>query len=204
MLIMPSGLQQLFSLKKNKKNLCPKQPSKTFNQTNNMASPQHGSYPHYYDTYVKLIEANSVDELIEKYSDSIFQFFKNIPKEKINYRYAESKWNLKEMLQHIIDTERIFAYRALTIARHDTTSLPGFDENTYAAASSADARKWKSLLKEYKAVRKSTNLLLKSFDDDQLQQSGTANGQPNTPLAISYIIFGHSLHHINVVKERYL
>ena len=108
------------------------------------------------------------------------------------------------MLQHIIDTERIFAYRALTIARQDTNALPGFDENAYAAVCHADNRTWKSLLKEFKAVRKSTNMLINSFTDEQLQQSGTTNGNPNTTVAISFVIFGHILHHINIVNERYL
>ncbi len=163
-----------------------------------------GTYPAYIENYLKLVDANTIDEAIEKYSNSIIAFFNSIPEEKINYRYAQNKWNIKEMLQHVIDTERIFSYRALRIARHDRTPLPGFDENTYAAASRADARSWNSLLEEFEAVRRSTNLLLKSFTQEQLAQTGTTNGEPNTTLALSYVVFGHILHHINILKERYL
>lgn len=163
-----------------------------------------GTYPPYFSKYINLVDADSVTEAIEKYSDAIINFFRNIPAEKIDYRYAEGKWSIKEMLQHIIDTERIFAYRALRIARHDKTPLPGFDEGSYAAAANASARSWQSLLQEFEAERKSTDLLLQSFTHDQLQQSGTTNEHTNTVIAISFIVYGHLLHHINIVKERYL
>lgn len=163
-----------------------------------------GTYPAFIENYLKNIDVDTVDEAIQKYSTSIIDFFKSIPADKLSYRYAENKWTIKEMLQHIIDAERIFAYRALRIARHDKTPLPGFDEATYAAASEADARTWDSLLQEFEAVRISTNLLLKSFTQDQLKQTGTTNGEPNNVLAISFLVFGHILHHINIIKERYL
>lgn len=167
--------------------------------------PQPGTYPVYFENYIKLVDSNSIAEAIEKYSDYFVKFFKKIRESNADYRYAPGKWSLKELLQHIIDTERIFAYRALCIARKDTTPLPGFDENSYAAESKADQRNWKTLVKEFKSVRKSTNNLLNSLDDEQLQQIGnTNNGQSNTALAISFVIFGHIIHHMNVVKERYL
>src|SRR4051812_3047960 len=163
-----------------------------------------GTYPAFIKGYLQFVNTDLVAEAIEKYSSNISDFFKNIPGEKISYRYGEGKWNLKEMLQHIIDAERIFAYRALRIARHDKTPLPGFEENTYAAAAEADARSWESLLEEFHAVRKSTDLLLSSFTEDQLEQTGTTNGEPNSVKALSFLIFGHILHHINIVKLRYL
>lgn len=166
--------------------------------------PQSGTYPVYFDNYIKLVDAISIEEAIEKYSDDLIKFFKKIRESNADYRYAPGKWSLKELLQHIIDAERIFAYRALCIARKDGTHLPGFDENSYAAESKADSRTWKSLLKEFKSVRKSTNNLIKSLNEEQLQQSGNTNGQPNTVVAISFVIFGHIIHHMNMVKERYL
>jgi uncharacterized damage-inducible protein DinB len=169
-----------------------------------MPAPVAGSYPPYFANYISLVDVDSVIEAIERHSLNILNFFKSIPAEKVAYRYAPGKWSIKEMLQHIIDTERIFAYRALSIARHDKTPLPGFDENSFAAASNADARTWESLLQEFEAVRKSTDLLLQSFTSDHLQQSGTTNEHTNTTLAISFMIFGHMLHHINILKERYL
>ena len=169
-----------------------------------MPAPIPGSYPTFFDRYISLVKAGSPGEAIENYSGSFITFFKNIPETSVAYRYAEGKWSIKEVLQHIIDAERIFAYRALSIARQEKTHLPGFDENDYAAASNADARNWQSLLDEFIAVRQSTDLLLKSFTSEQLLQSGTTNSHPNTTIAISFTIFGHILHHINILKEKYL
>lgn len=166
--------------------------------------PAAGTYPPYFANYIHLVDADTVTEAIEKYSPGFISFFRSIPHEKADYRYAEGKWSVKQLMQHIIDAERIFAYRTLRISRGDKTPLPGFDEGTYASASNADARSWNSLLKEFEAERKSTDLLLQSFTPDHLQQSGVTNGHPNTTLAISFVIFGHILHHINVLKERYL
>ena len=163
-----------------------------------------GTYPAFIKGYLSFVEAETVKEALAKYPAVISDFFKNIPSDKVSYRYAEGKWNIKEMLQHIIDAERIFAYRALRIARHDKTPLPGFDENNYALAVNADARNWQDLLQEFEAVRKSSDLLLQSFTDDQIRQTGITNGEPATVEAISYLIFGHILHHINILKERYL
>ncbi|MEJ7830944.1 MAG: DinB family protein [Segetibacter sp.] len=168
-----------------------------------MPKPIPGTYPAYMEKYVMLVEADSVRETINKYAQSLMVFFENIPEEKAGYRYAEGKWSVKEMLQHIIDTERIFGYRALSIARKDTTPLPGFDENTYANASKADERSLAGLIEELKAVRTSTDLLLKSFTEDDLQQTGITNGHPNTVNAIGFIIFGHILHHKKILEERY-
>lgn len=163
-----------------------------------------GTYPAFFEGYLRLVNADTVSEAIDKYSVSIPGFFKSIPIDKVSYRYAEGKWSVKEVLQHIIDAERIFTYRALRIARHDKTPLPGFDEKSYAAATNADERSWESLLEEFEAVRKSTDLLLQSFTKEQLEQTGTTNGETNTVKAISFIVFGHILHHINVLKEKYL
>src|SRR4051794_19116093 len=163
-----------------------------------------GTYPSFITNYLKRVEADTVEEALEKYAPYIKDFFQSIPPEKVTYRYAEGKWSIKEMLQHIIDAERIFAYRALCIARHDKTPLPGFDENDYAQVSNAEARSWESLLEEFEAVRTSTDLLIKSFTKDQLRQAGTTNGEPNTVTALCFLVFGHILHHINILKERYL
>lgn len=169
-----------------------------------MPAPATGTYPAYFANYINLVHTDSVAEAIDTYSSDILHFFKSIPSEKADYKYAEGKWSIKELLQHVIDAERIFACRALRIARHDKTPLPGFEENSYAAASNASARSWESLLGEFEAVRKSTDLLFRSFTPDQLQQSGITNEQPNTVIAISFVVFGHILHHINILKERYL
>lgn len=163
-----------------------------------------GTYPAFIDGYLRYVDAITVKEAIQKYSGAITNFFENVPITRVSYRYAEGKWNIKQMLQHIIDAERIFAYRALRIARHDKTPLAGFDEKSYAAAVDTDERTWEDLLQEFKAVRVSTDFLLKSFTKDQFHQSGTTNEEPNTVEALSFLIFSHILHHINIIKERYL
>ena len=169
-----------------------------------MSIPVAGTYPDYFANYIKLVDASSVKEAIEKYAIQINDFFTNIKEEKADYRYEENKWSIKELLQHLIDAERIFAFRAVSLARGEKASLPGFEENEYASASQADKRSWKSLVEEFIACRKSTDLLLLSFTEDQLQQSGITNSKPNTVVAIAYVMIGHILHHMTVVEERYL
>ena len=107
------------------------------------------------------------------------------------------------MLQHVIDTERIFAYRALSIARGETTPLLGFDENAYAQHGKAVHRNWKEMIAEWKIVRQSTNMLFASFTEEDLKQKGTASNLPLSVNATGFIIFGHALHHLHVLKERY-
>lgn len=168
-----------------------------------MPKPTPESYPSFATNYVNLVEADSVKASVAKYSNAINDFFKNIPKEKIDYRYAENKWSVKEMLQHIIDAERVFAYRAMCIARKDQSSFPGFDEVSYAANSKASARSWKDLLDEFELTRRSTDLLLLSFDEEQLQQTGTTNNSSNNVNAIGFTLYGHLLHHRKILEERY-
>jgi hypothetical protein len=107
------------------------------------------------------------------------------------------------MLQHVIDTERIFAYRALAIARQEPAALLGFDENEYAKNGTAANRNWKDMLIEWRVVRQSTNLLFASFTEEQMKSMGTASGHPISVNALGFIIFGHALHHLHVLKERY-
>jgi hypothetical protein len=131
-------------------------------------------------------------------------FFQNIPENKIDHAYAEGKWTIREMFQHIIDAERIFSYRALRFARKDPTPLTGFDENLFAVNAKADKRDWNDLLEEFKIVRKATEWLYSSFDEEQLDASGTSNGSSIYVLAFGYISVGHAIHHMNVIKQRYL
>ena len=129
---------------------------------------------------------------------------KSIPEEKHNYAYAEGKWTVKEVVQHIIDAERVFSYRALRFARKDSTALPGFNENVFAANAKVDKRSWEDLLDELSVVRKSTELLFASFDQDQLEAEGISNNHSIYVLGIGFICAGHCLHHQKVIEERYL
>ena len=134
----------------------------------------------------------------------LFSLLKSIPPEKHDHRYAEGKWTIKEVVQHMIDGERVFTYRALRFARKDDTPLPGFDENLFAQTAKADKRSWNDLVEEFAALRKSTESMFASFDNEQLEQSGVANENSNYVLGIGYILAGHVNHHCQVIKERYL
>lgn len=168
-----------------------------------MPRPQPNDYAAYYTTYISKVEGDNVKDIIRTYSEPLLQFYSSLPEDKADYKYAEGKWSVKELLLHIIDAERIFSYRALRIARKDETPLPGFDENAYTPASKASERTLQSLKDEFAAVRKATDIMLDSFDEEQLSQKGTASNQPVTANAIAFIMFGHMIHHRQVLEERY-
>ena len=141
---------------------------------------------------------------LSKNSRQFKKFLEEVPKKKIDFAYAPGKWTIKELLQHIIDAERVFTYRALRFARKDATPLSGFDENSWAANANATVRDWKTLVGEFKAVRKSTQYLYGSFSDDQLKSAGEASGHQINVLALGFITAGHVAHHMKIIKERYL
>jgi len=158
----------------------------------------------FYQGYLDQVGEDNVVAALKKSGRQFREFLETIPPAKINFAYAPNKWTIKEVLQHIIDGERVFSYRALSFARKDPTPLPGFDENNWAAHSQAAAREWSDLLDEFRAVRKSTRLLFGAFNDEQLLAAGVASGNPINNLALGYICSGHVLHHMQIIKERYL
>ena len=168
-----------------------------------MPKPLTGSYPAYFNNYISQVNTDSVNEAIDIYAKDIISFFKKIPQEKAMHSYAPGKWTIKEMLQHIIDAERVFAYRAMSLARKEKTSLPGFDEDEYAANSKANNRNWNDMLNEFEALRQSTDLMLQSFDEEQINSGGVTNNAHNNVNAIAFVVFGHILHHKKVLEERY-
>jgi uncharacterized damage-inducible protein DinB len=169
-----------------------------------MPRPQPADYAAYYHAYISKVDGENVKDIIAQYSEPLLRFYTSLPEDKADYAYADGKWTVKELLLHIIDAERIFCYRALRIARQDQTPLPGFDENAYAPASKASRRSLQSLKDEFSAVRKATDIMLATFDEEQLSQKGTASNQPVTANAIGFIMFGHMIHHKQVLEERYL
>jgi uncharacterized damage-inducible protein DinB len=166
--------------------------------------PDLNKVPSYFHNYINQVEENSLDQAFRKQGSSMIRFFESIPENKVDYRYAEGKWSIKEMLQHIVDAERIFSYRALCFARKDSTALPSFDENIYAENSKAEKRDWNELIDELRVVRHGTELLFDSFDEEQLAAEGNASGKQNYVLGIGFIIVGHVTHHMKVIRERYL
>jgi len=169
-----------------------------------MPKPDFSRVPPFFHPYIKQVTEDDVLQALKNQAPSFIRFLTSIPAGKRNYRYAEGKWTLQEMLQHIIDTERIFAYRALCIARKEKASLPGFDEREYAAHSKASNRNWNNLIEEFAVVRDSTILLFQSFDAEQLESEGMASEKPIYVLGIGFTIAGHVNHHKNIIEDRYL
>jgi len=165
--------------------------------------PQKSDYAPYYETYIGLVKGDNIVSALETIHSATQTFLKTIPAEKSNFRYAPGKWSVKQVLLHITDCERVFNYRALSIARGDTISLPGFDENTWAANSAPEKRTITDVAEEFSLVRQNTIHLFKTFDDEMVSRRGIANNNPVTVLALGYMIAGHEIHHINVMKERY-
>ncbi len=166
--------------------------------------PNANEYNPYYETYVGKVGEGPILSLLSQQGVAIAAFFQNLPADRWDYSYADGKWTIKEMLLHIIDTERIFIYRALRVGRKDSTPLPGFDQDPYVIASGANSRTAESLMAEYEAVRAASLQLFNHLPADAWEQMGTASDSPITPLALAYIIAGHELHHIKIIKERYL
>lgn len=162
-------------------------------------------YPEYFGTYINKVESEDLIEALEENLDDFTNFIENIvPDSKYEFRYQSEKWSIKEIVQHIIDAERIFAYRALRMARFDKTPLPGFEENDYVPVSESDKRTMDDLIREFVLVRKSTIELFESFSDEMMKSIGVASGKEVSVRAIGYIISGHCIHHQQVIKERYL
>jgi hypothetical protein len=160
--------------------------------------------PEYFDRYINLVKENNLENVLLHSLEGIQWLREPAVTAKQDYAYAEGKWTIKELVQHIIDTERIMTYRALRFARMDDTPLHSFDEDAMAAASGANARSLNEMIDELEAVRRSTILLYKSFSTEMLLFEGTASGKKINALAIGFVIAGHQTHHLNVLKERYL
>ncbi len=158
----------------------------------------------FYETYINRVGAQSLKEGLKESGQKTYDFLNSISAEKYNYAYAEGKWTIKELVQHIIDTERVFTYRALRIARQDKTPLVGFNENDFALNSDANRRTKDEFLAEYKVMRDSTVILFNSFTEKMLLSKGIASDSPLSVRASGFITIGHEIHHCNIIKERYL
>lgn len=162
-------------------------------------------YASFYANYInKVTDEYMLIEELEISVHRLIKFVQNIPMDKYDYRYAEGKWTIKDILQHLIDSERIFAYRALRFARNDKTELPGFNEDDFAAIANGANRSIMDLLTELAVVRQSTLSLFKNFDDEQLLRSGIASSNNMSVRALGFVIIGHQNHHQQVFQERYL
>jgi len=163
-------------------------------------------YAPFYEPYI-MAASKSDKGIIENLQNSLIQFFEllsDIPEEKQLFAYAENKWTIKELIQHMIDTERVMSYRALRISRGDKTALVGFDENDFVRNANANQIPYVELLKEFSLVRKSSIAMFKGISDEMLLLKGTASDTEVSVRALGYILTGHVLHHLNIISERYL
>ncbi|MBT9190506.1 DinB family protein [Zobellia russellii] len=158
----------------------------------------------FYKTYIDVLGEVELLDMLERQLQNFPDFIKSISESKLSHAYEVNKWTVAQVLLHIIDSERVFQYRALRFSRGDEKALPGFDENTYASNSNAEVRSKNSLIEEYIAVRKSTITLYKSFAPETLQKTGVASNLPWNVAVLGFVICGHQKHHRNILRERYL
>ena len=170
--------------------------------TATLTRPQPTEHAHYYGKYIDLIREDDIIDVLQTQQSEMASFLRNVPESQANVPHPPYTWTLKQVVNHINDGERIFAYRALCIARGDTTPLPGFDEIVYAKTSMVDRVTLADLAAEFATVRAATLSLLKSLPDETWSNTGTANGYPVTVRALAWIMAGHVHHHLAIMKKR--
>ncbi|MCB0522015.1 MAG: DinB family protein [Lewinellaceae bacterium] len=166
--------------------------------------PALGDYPKIFAPYVESVKGDDIIEMLENNKADMLDFLRAIGWEKWEHAYAPGKWTLAELLVHLIDFERVFAYRALRIARNDPAPMPAYEQDDYVEFSGANERLPASIADEYAAVREASIQLFKNFTDEMWDRRGLAGGNSFTPLAIAYIIAGHEMHHRKMIEQLYL
>ncbi|HSU18019.1 DinB family protein [Longimicrobium sp.] len=166
--------------------------------------PAPDEHAPYYSRYIDLVPEGDVLDLLDRQAQDTVGFLRGIPIHLHDHRYAEGKWSVKEVIGHLADTERVFAYRALRFARGDRTELAGFDENAYTPAGEFGLREFESLVEEWLNVRRASLSLFRSLTPEQARRRGLANGQEISVRAIAFIAAGHIIHHTAILRERYL
>jgi len=166
--------------------------------------PEQGDYAPYYENYIKLVEGGDILKILNDQSKITQDVLNSFSEHKGNYRYADGKWTVKEVVGHLLDTERVFAYRALCIVRGEKKSLPGFDQDDYVKEGNFNRRELFELNYEFRLLRESNLLLFRSFTPEMLQKRGFANETSVTVLAILFMIAGHEKHHMKVLRENYM
>lgn len=166
--------------------------------------PNPGDYAPYYENYIKLVGGEDILKILNEQNKKTQDILNSFSEHKGNYRYADGKWTVKEVVGHLLDTERVFAYRALCIVRGEKKSLPGFDQDDYVKMGNFNSRELFELNYDFRLLRESNLLLFRSFTPEMLNRRGFANEASVTVLAILFMIAGHEKHHINVLREKYL
>lgn len=166
--------------------------------------PSSEEYFEYFQTYVDLVPEQDIRQVLEQSLKTTTELFGSFSEDQANHRYAPDKWSLKEVLGHVTDNERIMSYRALRIARGDRTPLAGYDENAFIRHSSFNELPIAAIVEDYAAVRRATLSLLTGISDEAWTRTGIVNDKESSVRAWFYILAGHELHHLNVIRERYL
>lgn len=165
--------------------------------------PAEDEHAPYYGKYIALVPAGDIVRRLDEQIVETLGFLESLPPERGGHRYAPGKWSIREVVGHLCDAERVFAYRAMRFARADSTDLPGFDENAFVANARFDARDVASLADEFEAVRWGTVALFDALQADEWNRRGTANNTPVSVRALAWIIAGHERHHLEILRTRY-
>ena len=165
--------------------------------------PRADEHTPYYARYIGLVPDGDLVEILRSQQQETVRLLRPLSEERARFAYAPGKWTVKEVIGHIADAERIFAYRALRFARGDAQPLTGFDENSYVPAGRFNDRALVDLLDEFEAIRTATIHLLRNLNDEELARSGPANNNPISVRAVAYVIAGHERHHVKLLRERY-
>jgi hypothetical protein len=168
-----------------------------------MNKPKPTDYPGFFNNYIAQVPEENLLEAFHHQTPVIQEFLSSVSEDRSLFSYADGKWTIREILQHLIDAERIFTYRALCFSRKEQQSLPGFEENEYVPNSHANARSWHSLANEFMIVRQSTLALYNSFTNKMLLEEGTVMDYRTSVTTIGFVSIGHAYHHIKIVGERY-
>lgn len=166
--------------------------------------PAENDYAPYYKGYIAKIQGDDILKILHQQTKECQTILNSFPEHKGDYRYAEGKWSVKQVIGHIMDTERVFTYRALCIARGEKQPLPGFEQDDYVNTGKFESRNLFELIYELRLLRESNLLLFKSFDDEMLKRRGNASGYDVTVNALLFMIAGHMQHHLDILKERYI
>ena len=169
-----------------------------------MNRPETTEFAPYYNTYISLVADDEIISVLDQQPGQLDQIISGLPEEKGAFAYAEGKWTIKELLSHLIDGERMFAYRVLRISRGDETPIEGFEQDGYIENSNANNRSFAELLEEFGLLRKANLLLLKNLSDEASRRMGTASEKVVSVRALVYIMAGHIKHHFNILNQRYL
>jgi len=169
-----------------------------------MNRPEKNEYAEYYDRYISLVEETDIVTVLEKQETELHDFFQNMTEEKAGFSYAEGKWTIKEVIGHLVDGERIFAYRALRVSRADLTPIEGFEQDDYIENSNFNNTSLSDLVNELLLNRRSNLIMFKNLTQEAWLRMGTASDNPVSVRALAYIMAGHIRHHLNILNERYL